>query len=676
MKSKLLKFLPLLLILVACESDPYPQSGGKIVNGRKPIQRDTAPAFSIDVASTMRFREGIESMYPVKFYVPKGTADYSFVGLPDGMEFDETRKKLVYKPGFFDANDPQDHMVKLKRIPVTIWLREKGNTTVAIKKDIVVEIVDNPRGFAITGSVNNANIDEGEEFERSFEFINEDFPNGDFSVKTINLPKEFDVTVSGNQVTMKMKPDFYYVSVSDSCNYWSCYREWDEGKIEIIAPDGRRLVQDIELKVNDERQTPKFVIPDEIEQGIEVSFIVSAMDQNAEVQPIITLKNQPRDGSITFERLNTKLNKTELKQTHMKFNWKDIPDSRRGTTAEFRFEACVYNKSRAMSNCKTKSVEVKISEQTHSAPVITRDEWPLAHINYLALKERKTFPLQVKDGDSDSRSMGSVKIYPEAMRSMVKFERGKLVLTANKEGLHQFKVVARSIFGIETSESFTFEALPKDWSKNLNLIGSLRSNEVVANRKLIESLDLANPDFQELNTRLLSARNTLVLGTDILSNPDQLTNVEGLREKFKNIVIMSSVIPLLKGEMDAEIKKLGISYRGRFLDVLQGQNLADYYFLIGKDVDLTYPKRRIKLNGLLTKESHNPLLLNKRINSTCTSALSLGDDVTGLDHLVSVKCRRENGGYLLINGFEFGDMKTSTDDQEIPKSWLNKLMEL
>ena len=140
---------------------------------------------------------------------------------------------------------------------------------------------------------------------------------------------------------------------------------------------------------------------------------------------------------------------------------------------------------------------------------------------------------------------------------------------------------------------------------------------------------------------------------------------------------MSPVLKLLTGELDAEIKKLGISSRGRFSDVLPtDQKLKDYYFLIGKDVDLKYPKRRIKLNGSLTDESSSPLLLNKRINSTCTSALSLGDDTTQLDHLVSVKCTRENGGYILINGFEFGDMKVSLDDKEIPKLWLNKLMEL
>jgi len=670
--KRLLKFLPLLFILGACESDPYPQSGGEIVNGRAPQQRQTAPAFSIDVNSTLRFREGIEGMYPIRFKVPKGTPDYTFVGLPDGMTYDSDKKKLVYKPGFLAANDPSDPFIKIQRIPVTIWLREKGNTTVAIKKDIVVEVVDSPRGFAVNGTVPDVDIDEGETFERTFDFINEDFPSGPFTVKTTDLPREFEVSVEGTTISMKMKPNYYFVTVDNTCGYWSCSREW-EGKIEIIAPDGRRLSQDMEIEVTDKRQEPKFVIPDEIEQGLEVSFIVSAMDQNAEVEPVITLKNRSRDGKVTFEKLTTL--KNELKQTHMKLSWTDIPDARRGTTEDFRFEACTYDKSKNFKNCTTETVTVKISEQTHSAPVITRDNWPLGYIEYIANAKSKDVALSIVDGDDDSRSLGSVKIYPESMRDMVKFRNGKLEITAKAEGVHQFKVVARSKFGIETTESFTFEALPKTWSKNLALVGALRSDELAKNRGLIDSLDIANPDFQQLNRRLLSARETLILGTDILRNPDQLTNIEGLRSKFKNIIIMSPALPLLQGELDAEIKKLGISYRGKFSEVLPTQNLADYYFLIGKDVDLAYPKRRIKLNGTLTSVSADPILLNKRIDSTCISGLSLGDDVTGLDHLVTVKCQRENGGYLLINGFEFGDMKTSVDDTEIPKSWLNKLME-
>jgi hypothetical protein len=672
--KKLLKFLPLLLILGACESDPYPQSGGEIVNGRAPQQRQTAPAFSIDVVSTLRFREGIQGSYPIKFHVPKGTADFNFVGLPDGMEYNAEKKTLVYKPGFDAANDPDDPFVKVTRTPVTVWLREQGNTTVAIRKDIVVEVSDTPRGFNVTGTVSNVNIDEGESYERSFEFINEDFPSGPFTVKTTNLPKEFEVSVEGNQVTMTMNPDFYFVSVDNTCNYWSCYREWEDGKIEIIAPDGRRIVQNIEVKVNDERKTAKFVIPDEIEQGLEVNFVVSAMDENAEIEPVITLKNQPRDGSITFEKLSNV--KKDLKQTHMKLSWKDIPEERRGTSTDFNFEACVYNKSKQKTNCVTESVTVKISEQTHSAPVITRDVWPLGHIEYIGHMKSKDFILKIVDGDDDSRSMGSVKIFPENMRDMVKIKNGRLEVTAKDAGIQQFKVVARSKFGIESTESFAFEGLPKDWSSVLYLVDSLRSKEALANKALFDSVDIANPDFQALDRRLLSNRETLVIGTEILKNSSQVTNVEELRTKFKNIVLMSPALPLLQGELDAEIKKLGITYRGKFTDVLPGQKLEDYYFLIGKDVDLKYPKRRVKLSGLLTDESANPLLLNKKITSTCVSALSLGDDVTQLDHLVSVRCERENGGYLLINGYEFGDMKVSADDMEIPKSWLNKLMEL
>ena len=45
------------------------------------------------------------------------------------------------------------------------------------------------------------------------------------------------------------------------------------------------------------------------------------------------------------------------------------------------------------------------------------------------------------------------------------------------------------------------------------------------------------------------------------------------------------------------------------------------------------------------------------------------------------KCTYSGDFYIhetsfIIHGYEFGDMKVSQDDREIPKSWLNKLMEL
>ena len=134
--------------------------------------------------------------------------------------------------------------------------------------------------------------------------------------------------------------------------------------------------------------------------------------------------------------------------------------------------------------------------------------------------------MTIVDGDDNSRGMGSVKVFPESMRNMVSFRNGKLLVSANEEGIHQFKVIARSKFGIESAESFTFEALPSGWSSNLALVDRLRSKEVTQNKILFDSLDLANPDFQNLDRRLLSSRTTLILGTEILKNPSQLSDIE------------------------------------------------------------------------------------------------------------------------------------------------------
>ena len=81
------------------------------------------------------------------------------------------------------------------------------------------------------------------------------------------------------------------------------------------------------------------------------------------------------------------------------------------------------------------------------------------------------------------------------------------------------------------------------------------------------------------------------------------------------------------------------------------------------------------MSGTLTGQSFNPVLLKRKITSSCTEALSLGNEVTGMDYLTTLRCNRENGGYLLISSFEFGDFATHADDKDIPRNWLSTLTE-
>jgi hypothetical protein len=666
-------FFSLILILQSCETNPYPEQGGEFVNGKQPTQRPIAPAYTIDVKSTLKFKEGIEDKFRIKFFVPTGNAVINFIGLPDGMYFDKKESKLIWKPSFQAANDAKDPAIDLQRFPIKVALYSDNDTQAIKTKEIVIEVSDTARLFKTKTNVSTQQVTEGTEHNNSFEFINEDFPNGPFTVITRNLPQSLEVTLDkGNKATVNFKAAQNFVTVDDICTYYSCKRKFANGTIIITAPNGRSLNIPYDLTVNDDRFEPVFVNPTTINQGLDVSFVVTAYDPNGEVLPSITLENLPRNGLVTFENISG--TKSDLLQTHMKLTWKDIPMSRRGTSTNFKFKSCVYNERRYMTECSNQTVTVNIEEQTHNAPSIQRDNWPLGKIEYLKFDKSFSVNIDVSDGDITPLAAPNVTIEPEAMKKSISFNNGTLKIRSSKPGLQQFSIRATSDYGIESVESFVFEILPESWSENIALISNVREIENVKNKDMFDSLDFVNPDTQNLEGRALSHRKTLVLGTDVLKNEDLLTKIETLSVNIRNIVVMSPLIDKLTNELGTEISELGILKLGRFN--LQVNNpLSDFNFLLGRDIELTRPKWKMKLAGTLTAESHNPLLLKKKITSSCIEVLSLGNETTGMDYLTTAKCTRSNGGYLLLSSFEFADFATNVDDQDIPKNWLNTLTE-
>ena len=67
--KKIVLLFSLILIFQSCETNPYPETGGEIVNGKQPNQRPTLPAFSIDMNATLNYREGVQNSYKVKFFL-------------------------------------------------------------------------------------------------------------------------------------------------------------------------------------------------------------------------------------------------------------------------------------------------------------------------------------------------------------------------------------------------------------------------------------------------------------------------------------------------------------------------------------------------------------------------------------------------------------------------------
>ncbi len=673
---KILFVLTLGIIVWGCKNNnPYPDSGNLDLKPRAP-REVVPPAIGMVVESKFEYNEGIRRDFRIKATVPApGTPDVQIDNLPAGAKFDPKTLVVSWKPGMFDGNDPKDPTVKKRIYPITIFLRSSEDHTEAIEKMVNLIVFDTPQKFQVD-SDDKDSVTEGETLVYSFSIDSKDYPNGPFTVSTLGMPANTELRkVKGSEKKFQLifKPDHHHVLINETDE---CYASWEncvkyKGKIVAHNPANHKTEKDVVIKVLDSRLPTKIVVPEDLEQGLDISFQVSAYDLNAEVAPRIEmLSKRPAYGNFKTQLIKDEKNNSSV----LNVAWSDIPPSYNGEEFFFSFKACSLDKKKNYDNCEMDSFSVKIVVKDRKPPVIERNSWPAGEIKYFKFSESQEFNIDIIDGDSRFNEVTNVKIMPEEMQSFVSWDDGKLKLRFTKPGIQQFSIVAKSAYNMASAESFVVEVFSKDRSPILYFTDSTRDKEVKFFRDTMKKVELMNPVIQALNERNLSGRDTLVLGTSILQDADLKEILDQAMQKIKNVVVASALIENMPQKFIDELQgEHHISIMGRYKEIANLPALSTMHFIARDDFERA--KQPVMLRENASIESTNPLIFSVGVDRVgCEDVLDLTDKQEESRLKVGIICDRKTGGRYAILGTEFADLKVSKQDKDLPAQWLLRML--
>lgn len=679
--------LSLVIITVACEPNPYPETGDGEGDGtiRGEQRRETNPpviAMSIDLPSKdPELYEGQQFVQKIRVAVPKpGKPIVEVEGLPVGAEFDAEKLTITWKPSFIAGNDPQDPTIKVRRyfITVRLFTTEVGREAEARTRVLPLIVFDVPRKFEINAQ-DRKYVSEGETLTYDFDINNEDYPIGPFNIYSSDIPANAKINkISDTKYRLVYSPDFHHVKLNEnaqSClsSSWTkkCYKYI--GKITAINPAGHKVEKTIEIEVKDTRQEVKLSTPSDMENGLDITFSISAIDPNGEIAPEISLDSRRPE----YGEFKTHLEKDEANNfSVLHVSWTDIPTSYNGKDHSFSFKSCVLSNQSTRNACDSETFNISIKVKERKAPVFSRESWEVGNIKYLKFNERFSTYISVRDGDSFN-SISKVEVLPKSMQKFIKYSGGKLAITGmEKTGIHQFTLSATSEYNVTSAESFVFEVFDKKRAKTLYFTDSTRDAEVKFYRDTMKNVELMNPVLQPLNKRNLSGRDNLIIGTGILLDIDRRDDIEKAMGLINNVVIAS---PLIGNMPEAFLKQLQSKFRvsitGRYSQLTAAPKLSDMYFVARGDMNRTSENIGLKLTT--TEESFDPLIFSVGVNRVnCQDVLDLNDKKKESLYKIGVICDRPSPmrGRFAILGTEFADLKTVVADKDIPAQWLRRML--
>lgn len=669
----------MILFFFSCESNPYPEigeggSGGQIESRPRRLTTPPPKPIGIIIDNHYKLTEGINKKIEIPATVPSpGRPILKLVNLPAGASFDEDKKVFSWTPGYFDGNDPEDPTIRTRDYTVGIHVRSTDLEIEAEYYEMLLTVEDSPQKFSIKAQ-SYENVYEGETLSYFFEVESLDYPHGPFSVTAKNLPAGSKIKqVNETRFEINYSPDYHHVklSESDECRSYRVNCKKYPVTISVYNPANHRTQKEVEFEVRDVRLEPKLVIPQTIEQGLDSSFQVSSYDLNGDIAPRMEITPRQMDyGEFSYEVLRNDSTKSSV----INVKWTDIPPSYNGKTVEFDIESCVMNSRRSYGNCQTRAIKIKIVVKDRKPPVIERLSWPVGHIEYLNHNEVKTFNFNIKDGDNLAL-IKNVKIVPEEMNQYITWGHGQLRVKLNKSGLHQFSLIATSEYNLSSAESFVLEVFRADRSRTLYFTDSTRSDEVNFFKDVLKDVTLMNPVLQSLNQRNLAGRDTLILGTDILKDPNLKSDLALAIKKIPNIVVASPLIRNMPNKFIDELQQYhNVALLGRYKDLGFSEKVEDLHFIARDDFGTS--KKEVKLRGESTSESDNPLIFSVGVDRIdCEDVLDLTNKKQDKRLKIGIICdRRYQKGRYAVLGTEFSDLKLSSADKDVGKQWLRKML--
>lgn len=659
--------LPLVLLgLNGCKQDPYPEEGEFRVVQRTE-QKPVEPPLAMSVEDVIEYKENRYREYKIRVSVKDpGKPMVNIDGLPAGCEFDPETFLLKWKPSFFDGNDPADPSIKSRIYPITIWLRNSEDPVRALKKIINLVVHDVPQTIDIEPA-RTTTVREGQLFSNTFSIANADYPTGPYKVVTTGMPPNIElIKINENNYKLEFTPDYHHVNRrTDGAS--KTYK----GKIIVANPANHTMEKTIDIVVNDERLETKLVTPANLIQGLDVSFQVVAYDLNKEVSPSLSLlTDRPDFGQFSTEEIKNEANHS----TVLNVKWNDIPPVHNGKEFTLNFRSCVLGRWGSMDNCRDGSTKIKIVVRDRKPPMITRKDWPAGEMLYLGHSKPETRQIMVRDSE-DANLKPKVEIFPAEIRKFVNWNGNRLQMNFTEAGVFQFNLIATSDYNVSSAESFLVEVFPKNRNKTLFFADSTRDPEVIFYKNSFKNVDIMNPAIQEINTRNISDRDTLVIGTSTLMDSSVQAKVYQAIEKIKNIVVASPLIEELPEKFLEELKNdYELITIGRYSQLPNMPELSKMSLITTKR--FRSPKTPVSLKLNASVESKDPMLFNGGLDDPdkiCKSVIGLSENGNN-PYVIGVACDRKGGGRIALLGTEWADLKVGAGDEQIPLDWFNSLL--
>ncbi len=660
--------------LSGCQVDPFPAEG--TIRQDKPVERPVAKPWGIDVPERLEFEEGRLGEYRVMAHVPApATPILAMADLPAGVSFDSETGVISWEPDFAAGNDPRDPTADSRSYVARVLLSSSEEPQSVIEKIVTLVVSNTPRDVELQWDVSDFEMTEGEAFRANVEILSEDYPQGPFQFFMTGLPSGVQVdgdSRSASRFKVGFTPGLNMVGRNDSFLGGRFYKNW-QAQAVVVDPSGRQTVTPIHWKVIDARQNPVISAPSSVQQLDDIRLQIVSQDPNLETAPLVNVV-RPAFGTLDVDHDD------EGFTTLTSIRWHGIPEDQIGTTHSLQIRACVYGSSWQKNRCETRSIEVKIEARPLSEPEIDRRQWTLGKIQYLREGERFRIRLPIRNPNSGGSSSYSVSIEPESLRSEVEYRSGDLIVTPSSAGFRQFNVKVRIPQGLTRSESFSFEALPRSWSRVLVLGDGLRDPEVRGTLALVPGAQVVNPLMQELNERTLSHRGAVILGTSLLSDPQALEAAIPAIDSVRVVMIQSPLVDRMGSELWTRLGAIGLNLQGRIQEVL-GVNfpgLARLPVRPGHNSGLSSPVSSLVVSGGLTSESVNPVLLAAN-SSSCRALLNFHyapvPSLPPYELPAAVRCDL-TGKRWIVSGVEWADLVAqSPEDQSMVSTWMREVLE-
>ncbi len=666
-----------LAMLVGCKQDPYTSNlkpGQHVVIDNPNNQHQDTQVYSIEAPDLIECTESESCSAEIIGHVPTpGQALISFKGMPNGASFDPVTNVFNYTPGYdvVDVGSHPDQTMIL--VPLVVTVRSSADSVTETSRTISVLVKNKLQQVqvSVTGS---SNVDEGSVLEQTVEVNSPDFPNGPFNLVANGAPVGAEVTQSSgfpNRFRVRFSPGYSFVSVNDESS-GNGYIKRVKVSYQVGLPLGSPALEDETWIVKDVRQTPFITAPENLTQGLEVSFPIRAEDMNSEIAPKITVSSNVPFGRLsttTIAESGTRAAGYPSKVVMVK--WDQLKLINLGTTTPIQYEVCVQSSRYSTALCSQKKVMVTLKADLHQAPLIDRAVWKSGDFKFLKMGDQLMLPMPISDAE-DAKLPVSVKIISNQQNS-VQWKNGGLTITPQMEGVLQFSLIAESVFGQTKIENFVLEVLPESWAKTVILAGDSIGKETLETMKLVSSVELLSPKFQ-ISSRTLAIRESCLLTTDSMnSSVFSQDTFEKLFQSVNRVLVTTPLAGKLLPKLEGDWKALGIKIKGRLNDLLSGERIQNFTLLTDSRSNLESPSLPAGLSGTLTMESANPIVfdLDNSSNGNCTPLFRLVKPGTSL--VVGVSCK-VSGKKLTLLGFELADVLLDSADQHLIGAWTNRFL--